>query len=349
MRQELVQFEQLEKTVLFKIGATPISAGPLVTALITVIVAFIVARIVGEVLKRIRDRAKRGTAALYIVEKLSTYGLIVLGLFAGVSALGVDLSSLAIFGGALGVGVGLGLQGVVKEFVSGLVLIFDEELRVGDYIELEAGQRGVVHEIGARATRIRNNDSVDILIPNSQLIQGTVTNWTLRGHTRRIHVPFRAAYGVDKERVRDAVLEAARAVPFTLPDSPTYRTQVWLVGFGESSLNFELVVWPRLEAVKRPNAMQAAYTWAIDDALRKAGIEVPTPQHDLHIRSVFGEQGDDARRALRLEPPTGSASKGRRAKASSNDAAEEALRPSAPEDEETETPADGGRRRKPSA
>lgn len=329
MQQDLDQLEHLEKLALFNIGATPVTLGGLAAALITVIVAFIGSRLIGAMLKRVRDRAKRGAAALYIVEKLSTYGLIVLGVFAGVSTLGVDLSSLAVFGGALGVGVGLGLQGVVKEFVSGIVLIFDEELRVGDYIELESGQRGVVHEIGARATRIRNNDSVDILIPNSQLIQGTVTNWTLRGHTRRIHVPFRAPYGVDKEKVREAVLEAANALAATMPDSPVYRTQVWLVGFGDSSLNFELVVWPRLEAVKRPNAMHAAYTWAIDDALRKAGIPVPSPQYDLHVRSLFGEEGDEARRTLRLEQAEAArgAPRRRKAGASSNDAEQDVLAP----------------------
>jgi len=343
VQQNVDQLEHLEKLTLFSIGKTPVTAGGLIAALLTIVVAFIAARLIGAMLKRVRDRAKRGKAALYIVEKLSMYGLIVFGVIAGVSTLGIDLSSLAVFGGALGVGVGLGLQGVVKEFVSGIVLIFDEELRVGDYIELENGQRGVVHEIGARATRIRNNDSVDILIPNSQLIQGTVTNWTLRGHTRRIHVPFRCAYGVDKEKVRDAVLAAAQAVPFTLPDSGTYRTQVWLVGFGDSGLNFELVVWPRLEAVKRPNAMQAAYTWAIDDALRKARIEIPAPQMDLRVRSVFGEEGDDARRALRLEQGEGGApAKARRVKPSSNDAAEDLLRP-APEQEDDETPQGGGK------
>lgn len=340
MPSELNQIEHLEELVLFNIGKTPVTAGGLVAALVTVIVALVAARLISMALQRVRARAKRGGAALYIVEKLSTYGLIVVGVMAGVSTLGVDLSSLAVFGGALGVGVGLGLQGVVKEFVSGIVLIFDEELRVGDYIELESGQRGVVHEIGARATRIRNNDSVDILIPNSQLIQGTVTNWTLRGHTRRIHIPFRAAYGVDKEKVRDAVLAAAQAVPFTLPDSGTYRTQVWLVGFGDSSLNFELVVWPRLEAVKRPNAMQAAYTWAIDDALRKAGIEIPSPQRDLHIRSLFGEEGDDARQTLKLESTAKTASRARKAKTSSNDAVEDLLRPAdAEEDDAPNKPA----------
>jgi small-conductance mechanosensitive channel len=337
MTQDIPRLEQLEELVLFSIGKTPVTVGGLVAALVTIGVALVAARLLSMALQRVRGRVKRGGAALYIVEKLATYGLIVFGLIAGVSTLGVNLSSLAVFAGALGVGVGLGLQGVVKEFVSGIVLIFDEELRVGDYIELESGQRGVVHEIGARATRIRNNDSVDILIPNSQLIQGTVTNWTLKGHTRRIRVPFRAAFGVDKEKVRDAVLEAAQAVPFTLPDSGTYRTQVWLVGFGESGLNFELVVWPRLEAVKRPNAMYAAYTWAIDDALRKASIEIPMPQRELHVRSVFGEEGEDARRSLRLESGAAAAAKGRKAKASNNDAADELLRP-AHEEEEPKTP-----------
>ena len=325
MQPEIEQLEQVKELVLFSIGKTPVTVGGVVAALITVAVAIIAARLLALALGRARAKVTRGGAALYIVEKLTTYGLIVFGIIAGVSTLGVDLSSLAVFGGALGVGVGLGLQGVVKEFVSGIVLIFDEELRVGDYIELESGQRGVVHEIGARATRIRNNDSVDILIPNSQLIQGTVTNWTLRGHTRRIRIPFRAAYNVDKEKVRDAVLEAAKAVPFTLPDSATYRTQVWLVGFGESALNYELVVWPRLEAVKRPNAIQAAYTWAIDDALRNAGIEVPMPQRDLHVRSIFGEETDDARRTLKLESAGGSSTKGRRRRASTNDAIEDTL------------------------
>lgn len=327
MQQDLEALGQIDKLVLFNIGKTSVTTGGLIAALLTFIVALVAARLVALAMQRVRAKATRGGAGLYIVEKLSTYGLLVFGAIAGVSTLGIDLSSLAVFGGALGVGVGLGLQGVVKEFVSGIVLIFDESLRVGDYIELESGQRGVIHEIGARATRIRNNDSVDILIPNSQLIQGTVTNWTLRGHTRRIRIPFRAAYGVDKEKVRDAVLEAAMAVPFTLPDSGAFRNQVWLVGFGDSGLNFELVVWPRLEAVKRPNAMQAAYTWAIDDALRKAGIEAPFPQQDLRIRSLFGEEGDAARRTLGLQAGPTTVARGREARPSSNDAVEDLLRP----------------------
>ena len=160
----------------------------------------------------------------------------------------------------------------------------------------------MVQEIGPRATRIRNNDNVYLLVPNSTLIENTMINWTLRGHTRRIHVAFQVAYGADKEKVRDAVIAAAHDVPFTLPDTPTQKTQVWMTGFGDSAMTFELVVWPTLEAVKRPKAMNAAYTWAIDDALRKACIEIPYPQREIRVRSFFGDEGQDALSALNLEP-----------------------------------------------
>jgi small-conductance mechanosensitive channel len=262
------------------------------------------ARLIAAALRRLRGRMRQGGAALYLVEKLLTYALVLFGVVTGLSTLGLNLSSIAVFAGGLGIGIGLGFQGVVKEFVSGLVLIFDRAVSIGDYVEMENGTRGVVQEIGPRATRIRNNDNVYLLVPNSQLIEGPVINWTLKGETRRIHVPFQVAFGIDKELVREAVLAAAREVPFTLPEDDVHRSQVWLVGFGESALNFELIVWPSLDAVKRPNAMNAAYTWAIDDALRKAGIEIPYPQRELRLRSLFGEEDDDAITTLRLNRAT---------------------------------------------
>lgn len=128
-------------------------------------------------------------------------------------------------------------------------------------------------------------------------------NWTHNNKSRRFHIPFPVAYGVDKAAVREAVLEAIRKVPFTTPDTPDRRSQVWLVGFGDSSLNFELVVWPTMEAVRRPNAAQAAYAWAIDDALRAGGFEIPFNQVDLRVRSLFGQEGEAARDALGLKKP----------------------------------------------
>ena len=335
-------FQQLEELVLFTVGRTPVTLGGVVAGLLVILAAIVIARFSALGLRRLRSRARYGGAALYIVEKLITYGVIILGLIAGLSTVGIDFSSLAIFAGAIGVGVGLGLQGVVKEFVSGLVLIFDRVVNIGDYVELESGQRGQVQEIGPRATRIRNNDNIDIIVPNSHLIEGTLVNWTLHGATRRIHIPFGVAYGADKEKVRDVVLAAARALPFTQPDTESQKSQVWLVGFGDSSLNFELLVWPDLPAVKRPNAMHAAYTWAIDDALRKAGIEIPFPQRDVRLRGLFGQEGAAALSALRLEHPEPAAPEPAARSRSTNDAAKDIQRPLPEPDPEAEAmPPDG--------
>jgi len=287
---------------LLALGRTVITTLSIGTAAIIIVLSFGAAKILGSVLTRMRERSDHARAPLYIVQKVSTYGLTLFGLLLAMSALGLNLSSLAVFAGAIGVGVGLGLQGIVKEFVSGLVLIFDNELRVGDFIELEAGKaRGSVMEIGARATHIRTGDAVDILVPNSKLIDGTIINWTRGDGTRRMHIPFTVAYGVDKAKVRDAVLAAAQAVPFTMPEDELHTTQVWMTGFGDSALNFELVVWPTVDAVKRPGSMQAAYVWAIDDALRSADIEMPFPQRDIRIRGLFNREGDDALRSLDLQ------------------------------------------------
>ncbi|HYF22452.1 MAG TPA: mechanosensitive ion channel domain-containing protein, partial [Caulobacteraceae bacterium] len=235
-------FQPIADAALFRVGQSTITVGGIVTAVLVATAFMVAARVANVVLCRIRDRPGGGRASLYLVQKLVTYGLVIAGIYAGLTTLGLNLTSLAVFAGALGVGVGLGLQGIVKEFVSGLVIIFDRQIQVGDFVELE-DVSGLIQEVGPRATRLRTNDNLAVLVPNSKLIENRVINWTLRGQTRRIHVPFTVAYGADKDRVRDAVLEAARGVPFTLPDTDTRKTQVWMTGFGESALNFELVVW----------------------------------------------------------------------------------------------------------
>ncbi len=320
------QFEVL------RLGESALTVAGLAVAAAVVTGFALLSYVLGAALRRLRLRTREGSTALFIAEKVLTYGLVVVGIVAALSSMGLDLSSVAVFAGALGVGLGLGLQGIVKEFVSGLVLVFDRAVQMGDYIEMKDGTRGVVQEIGPRATRVRNNDNVYLLVPNSQLIETTMINWTRRGETRRIHVPFHVALGADKEKVREAVLEAAHAVPFTLPDTEEHRTQVWLVSFGEFALNFELIVWPRLDAVKRPKAMIAAYTWAIDDALRQAQIEIPYPQRELRVRALFGEEAGDALDTLRLQRPRHTPKV--EAAPTVNDAAEDLLRAERPDEPE---------------
>lgn len=326
----MTNLDSIADLQLLSFGAISITLGGVVAGIVVFLVSVVLARLVSRGLRRLRERAsQRTTGALYLLEKLVTYGLIIVGVIMGLSVAGLNLSSLALFAGAIGIGIGLGLQGVVKEFVSGLFLIFDRMISVGDLIELDDDVRGAIVEIGPRASRIRTNDNVNIIVPNSRLIEGTVTNWTLRGDTRRIHIPFSVAYGADRGEVRDAVLAAARTSPFTLPETETRKSQVWLVGFGESGLDFELLVWPTQAAIKRPAGMHAAYTWLIADALDAAGIEVPFPQTDLRLRSIFGREGDEAFQALGLRNPAGAKVEAAAARPvpsrSTNDAAEELL------------------------
>jgi small-conductance mechanosensitive channel len=330
---EVPSVESIERTRVFEIAGASITLGELISATTVLVVSIVLSWAVTRGLKRMRTRASRTAGALYLLEKLAGYGILVAGVMFALSVAGVNLSSLAVFAGAIGIGVGLGLQGVVKEFVSGIFLIFDRMISIGDYVELEDGARGSVVEIGPRATRIRTNDNINILVPNSQLIEKPVTNWTLKGDTRRIHIPFSVAYGADRNTVREAVLTAAKASPFTLPETDDRKSQVWLVGFGESGLDFELLVWPTQAAVKRPAAMHAAYTWTIAEALDQAGIEIPFPQTDLRIRSILGREGDQALELLGVKttpaahaprkPPTDPKPHAHLA----NDAADELMKP----------------------
>lgn len=212
-------------------------------------------------------------------------GALFVAVLLALNAIGVDLTALAVFSGAVGVGVGIGLQSIVANLMSGVTLLIEGSVKVGDFIELQSGVRGEVKEISTRATRITTNDSVDILVPNSEFINGQVTNWTLRERHCRTRIPFGVAYGTDKELVRKAALEAAAALPYELKGPGSLPAQVWLTGFGDSSLDFQLVLWLDPDAVKRPDAVRAEYNWAIETALGKYGIEIPFPQRDLHIRS----------------------------------------------------------------
>lgn len=279
-------------------GALVAVGGRVLAAIVIVGVAYVLMRLMQAGLERLRRHAKVGAPLIYIVEKVASYALIVLGLTAGLTTLGVDLNSFAVFAGAIGVGAGLGLQGVVKEFVSGLVLIFDPAIQVGDFIELESGLRGEVVEIGPRATRLRTNDDFNVVIPNSRFMQSEVVNWTYNDESCRIRVAFSVAEEADKALVRDVVLAAARALPFTTPDQDNRKTQVWLTGFSGDGLDFQLIVWPTLESSRHPASMRAAYTWAVHEALRAAGISNSSPQLDLRLRSLFGQEGDHALRVL---------------------------------------------------
>jgi len=299
------QMEVLADAGLFKVGQTSISLNSLLKLVIFAIIAVWVSKAARLGLNRVLKGRAATPSTLYTLDRLSHYTILTFGFVLGLSAVGIDFTTFAVVAGALGLGVGLGLQPLVGSFVSGIILLIERTLRVGDFIELESGIMGEVRQINIRSTMITTNDNVDVLIPNSQFITGRVINWTLQEEVRRIHIPFGVAYGADKERVRAAALEAASRVPADVVSLPERPPQVWFVRFGESSLDFELLVWLGASSIRRPKAVTAAYLWELHSALERHGIEVPFPQRDLHLKSYFGLSGETARNALasRHEPP----------------------------------------------
>jgi len=316
----------------FDLGDFQLGVGGVVAAVLTLLLVWVVSSLVQRGFNRYaQQRDVRARAAIYTVSRISRYILITLGALLALGALGIPISRFEVLAGAIGVGLVFGLQAIFSNFISGLILLFDRSLKVGDFVELASGVHGEVRDINIRATRITTNDNIVILVPNSEFVTGRVVNWTWNEALRRTRIPFGVAYGTDKELVKKAALEAAAEVPFTLSLDGPRGPKVWLVAFGESSLNFELAVWLTAEATKRPSAVKAAYTWALDTALRRHGIEMPFPQRELRVRSLFGLEGEAALTSLRGERRGSVLDQGQASEAStSNDAVEEVLRPSEP-------------------
>jgi potassium-dependent mechanosensitive channel len=281
---------------LFAVGKTSVTTLGLLRVILILFISGWLSKLMRLGLARVASRWRgMSPPAVYTLGRVIHYSIISLGLVIGLSTIGIDFTNFTLLLGALGVGIGFGLQSMVSNFISGLIILFERSLKIGDFVELESGVVGEVREINIRSTRINTNDNIDILVPNSEFVNGRVINWTLDEAYRRIHVPFGVAYGSDKEKVQEAVLEAAHGVPFTLTGVVGRELQVWFVRFGDSSLDFELVAWLKPEGVKRPWAVQAAYLWEIHTALYKYGIEIPFPQRDVHFRSLFGLKDERAR------------------------------------------------------
>jgi small-conductance mechanosensitive channel len=215
-------------------------------------------------------------------ETLSTllrYAVSLVGTVVVLQIWGVDLRSFAILASVLGVGIGFGLQSIANNFVSGVLINAERPVRPGDFVRVGEFV-GSVERVGARSTSIRTLDRATILVPNSRLLEGEVVNWSHDDPVSRVHVPVGVAYGSDVQRVRHALLEVARSHRGVLRDP---RPEVQLLRLGESSLDFDLLVWtadPRNQA-----RLVSDLNFRIVSALRAAEIQIPFPQRDLHLRS----------------------------------------------------------------
>jgi small-conductance mechanosensitive channel len=226
----------------------------------------------------------------YAIAQIVSNVVLIVGIFIVLDNAGIHLGALTVFAGAVGVGVGFGLQNIASNFISGLVILAERPITVGDRVEV-AGIAGQVQHIRARSTVIVTNDNITMIVPNTKFIDSPVTNWTYGDPRVRFRLPVGVAYGSEVNKVREALLTAANENGNTLKDP---APSVFLEKFGENSIDFELVVWSS-EMSYRPRRYRSDLNFAMEQKLREAGIEIAFPQRDLHIRSgVLKVQNVDA-------------------------------------------------------
>lgn len=285
---------ELMNTSLFKIGETPVTTAGILRVVLIITLAWWFSYWLRKGVVRVAARNdKVSPATAYTITRIMHYVIMVVGIMVALSSIGLDFSNVAWIAGALSVGIGFGLQSIVNNFVSGLIIMFERSLKVGDFIELQSGVTGTVSQINMRSTVVVTPDNLEIVVPNAEFISGRVVNWTLSDLYRRVRVPFSVDYGTDKEKLVEVVLAAADRVPYTVHEAER-EPQVWMTNLGDNGLEFELLVWVKHGAnidyrIGRSNlGIKAAYLWEIESGLREAGIGVPYPQQDLYVRSVLG-------------------------------------------------------------
>ena len=273
------------------IGATNITLGLIITALTVLYGSLLISWAVQSLLlEEVLPRRQITRGARFAITRLVHYTLVFIGFIIALRVLGFGLTNLTIIGGALGVGVGFGLQAIVNNFASGLILLFERPINVGDTIQV-GSDMAVVKRLGLRATVVQTLDNAEIVIPNSDLITTRVTNWTLANRLVRVRISVGVAYGTDIEKVLTLLLACAEENPKVLKQP---KPQALFLAFGDSALNFELRVWIS-EFMDSTGEIQSELNRAINEKLGENGIEIPFPQTDLHLRSI----DDQAAKALK--------------------------------------------------
>jgi small-conductance mechanosensitive channel len=265
----------------FAIGELTLSLGRILMAALFIYLLvsgswFIRAFLDGEVF----PREQIDLGARDAIKKLIHYSLLLFGIMMAISLIGLNLTSLAFLTGALGIGVGFGLQNIVNNFVSGLMLLFERPFKVGDMVVVD-NDTGTVRKIGLRSTVIETDDRSELIVPNSLFISGKVTNWTRSNKIARIKITVGVAYGSDIQRALSLLKEAAEAEHRVLSDP---EPNPLFLRFGDSALEFELHSW--IADVKDLLSVRSALCQGIAGRFQAAGIEIPFPQRDLHLRSI---------------------------------------------------------------
>lgn len=268
-----------------RVGSLHVSMGDVLALVVTIWVAIMLSRIIAAVLEEdVLPRLSLPRGVPGAVSVTAKYAVLMLGFFAALSAAGVELGQLTVLLGAFGIGLSFGLQTIVNNFVSGLILIFERPIQVGDIIQVEQ-ITGEVRSIGIRSSVIRTFDGAEVIVPNGNMLSQSVTNWTLSDRKRRVELTVGVAYGTDPKQVIELLLGVAREHPDVLDHPPP---SAMFMGFGASSLDFALRVWT-LRQEPFPQ-LKSDIGVGIYKVMSDAGIEIPFPQTDLHVYSETATQ-----------------------------------------------------------
>ncbi len=261
------------------IGQTPVTLGGVASAVVVVMVAFFVSAFVQKVLLvPVKQKLKLTSGMTYALSRFLHYGIVFLGVMMASQCVGLNFGSLAVVFGFLSVGIGFGLQNVTSNFISGLILLLEQPISVGDFISVE-GRMGRVAQINMRSSVIETPDNISIIVPNSRLIENHVINWSHTNPEVRIHNTIGVAYGSNVELVKKSLLEAADTVPGILKRP---EARVRLISFGDSALEFDLLSWTN--DPENQFHLQSELNYKIEAVFRRETIEIPFPQQDVHLQ-----------------------------------------------------------------
>ena len=273
------------------VGEFSITPGNILSFILVIVVTIIITRTIalivdGGVLGFLR--IQQGT--LNAMSMVIRYTVVVFAITIALGSLGIDMTKFGFVAGALGVGIGFGLQNIVANFIAGMILTFERPIEPGDTVEVN-GKMGVVQKIGVRSSVLRGFDGSDVVIPNNTLLSNDLINWTKSDHQKRVEISIGTAYGTDPREVREILLDVARS---TVGVEKEPEPIVWFTEFGDSSLNFKLLFWTSVDMAL---GIRSEIAGTIYDRFEKAGIEIPFPRRDITIRSEDGpDNPDDAER-----------------------------------------------------
>ncbi len=253
----------------------------LITLVFLLILVVLVERFLRRyIVRKLLRKTNLEPASQFAISRIFGYAFVIFGVYISLQIAHVDMSSFTILAGALGVGIGFGLQNIISNFISGLIILTERPISLGDRIEV-GGVAGQVKKISLRSTTVITNDNIAIIVPNANFVTDTVTNWSHGDPKVRFRIPFGVAYGTDLEKLKRLMLEVAAEHPKAMKEP---GPDLFFIGFGDSSMNFELSIWTS-EMTFSPRRFRSELYFAIEKKLRDNSIEIPFPQRDIHVRS----------------------------------------------------------------